>query len=56
MKTATGWGNFRVGRAVVHALFGAQQSAYEGRRVTLPHTFTDDQWTALRNRSVHPGA
>jgi hypothetical protein len=43
---------FSVGCAVVDALFGAQQSAYEGRRITLPHSFTDDQWTALRKRSA----
>ena len=42
---------FSVGRAVVDALFGAQQSAYEGQRITLPHSFNDEQWTALRNRS-----
>jgi len=41
---------FEVGRAVVEALFAAQQSAYEGRRVDLPHTFTDQQWEALRQR------
>ncbi|MBT3606463.1 MAG: Gfo/Idh/MocA family oxidoreductase [Candidatus Latescibacteria bacterium] len=44
---------YRVGRAVVDALFAAQQSAYEGRRIELPHTFTDNQWMALRNRSVN---
>jgi predicted dehydrogenase len=43
---------FSTGRSVVDALFGAQQSAYEGRRVTLPHTFTDDQWLELRSRSA----
>jgi len=44
---------FHVGRAVADALFGAQQSAHEGRRITLPHSFTDDQWIALRHRAAH---
>ena len=43
---------FSTGRNVVDALFGAQQSAYEGRRISFPHTLTDDEWTELRNRSA----
>lgn len=39
---------FEVGKAVFDALIGAQQSIYEGRRVSLPHSFTDQQWTELR--------
>jgi hypothetical protein len=27
-----------------------QQSVYEGRRISLPHTFTDAQWLELRER------
>ncbi len=35
---------------VVHALFGAQKSVYEGNRVELPTKFTDEEWTELRGR------
>ncbi|NCO39923.1 MAG: hypothetical protein COZ06_14005 [Armatimonadetes bacterium CG_4_10_14_3_um_filter_66_18] len=41
---------FEVSKAVVDALHGALQSVYEGRRVALPHTFTDEQWEELRQR------
>ena len=41
---------FEVGKAVFNALIGAQQSVYEGCRIDLPHTFTDEQWTDLRER------
>jgi len=39
---------FEVGKAAFNALIGAQQSIYEGRRIDFPHTFTDEQWTELR--------
>jgi len=45
---------YSVGRAVVDALFGAQQSALEGRKLKLPHTFTDEQWTQLREAGASP--
>ncbi|MBM3957670.1 MAG: hypothetical protein FJ313_06420, partial [Gemmatimonadetes bacterium] len=35
---------------VVHALLGAQKSAYEGNRIALPTKFTDEEWLALRER------
>ncbi len=35
---------FDVAKAGFNALIGALQSACEGRRVDLPHTFTDEQW------------
>jgi predicted dehydrogenase len=35
---------------VVHALLAAQKSVYEGTRVSLPATFTDEEWWALRER------
>jgi predicted dehydrogenase len=35
---------------VVHALLGAQKSVYEGNRIALPTTFTDEEWLALRER------
>lgn len=38
---------FGVGLAVFEALFAAQQSAYEGKRVMLPHTYSDEQWEGL---------
>ena len=41
---------FEVGKAVFDALMGMQQSVYEGRKVDLPHTFTDKQWEELRER------
>ncbi len=40
---------FEVGKAVFNALIGAQQSIYQGRRMDFPHTFTDEQWTELRD-------
>ena len=46
---------FELEGPVVHALLGAQKSVYEGNRVSLPTTFTDDEWLALRERlkAVH---
>jgi len=41
---------FEVGKAVFDALMGAQQSVYEGRKIDLPHSFTDEQWRELRER------
>lgn len=41
---------FEVAKAGFDALMGALQSVYEGRRVDLPHTFTDAQWNELRER------
>ena len=41
---------WEVAKNVFNALMGAQQSVYEGRRIALPHTFTDEQWTELRER------
>jgi predicted dehydrogenase len=41
---------FEVGKAVFNALIGAQQSIYEGCRIYYPHTFTDEQWTQLREQ------
>ncbi len=41
---------FEVARATFNALMGALQSVYEGRRIPLPHTFTDQQWYELRAR------
>jgi len=41
---------FAVGRAVVEALFAAQKSALLGKRISLPTTFTDAEWQALRDR------
>lgn len=41
---------------VVDNLLGAQQSIYEGRRVDLPQTLTDEQWRELRERlASQPG-
>ena len=39
---------FATARAVFDALTGALQSAYEGRRIDFPHTFTDAQWNEQR--------
>jgi len=39
---------FETGRNTVDALLAAQQSVYLGRRIDLPHTYTDEEWTALR--------
>ena len=39
---------FEVGKAAFDALIGAQQSIYEGCRIHYPHTFTDEEWTQLR--------
>ena len=41
---------FDVARAGFNALTGALQSVYEGRRVPLPHSFTDQQWQELYDR------
>ena len=41
---------FEIGKAVFDALMGMQQSVYEGRKIDLPHTFTDAQWSELRGR------
>ena len=41
---------FEIGKAGFNALIGMQQSMYEGRKIDLPHTFTDEQWAALRER------
>ena len=41
---------FETGKRTVETLLGAQQSIYEGRRVSLPPTFTDEQWQTLRER------
>jgi predicted dehydrogenase len=41
---------FEVGRAVFHALMGAQHSVYASRKIPLPSEFTDEQWTELRQR------
>jgi predicted dehydrogenase len=41
---------WEVAKNVFNALIGMQQSVYEGRKVPLPHTFTDAQWTELRER------
>jgi len=35
---------------VVDALHGAQKSVYEGCKIDLPTTFTDEEWTALIER------
>jgi len=43
---------FEIARAVFDASMGALQSAYEGRRVELPHSFTDEQWHELRVRLI----
>ena len=39
---------FETARATFDALTGALQSVYEGRRITLPHSFTDEMWTEQR--------
>jgi predicted dehydrogenase len=39
---------FETARATFDALTGALQSVYEGRRITLPHSFTDEQWLEQR--------
>lgn len=41
---------FEVSRAVIAALLGAQKSVYEGRRIGLPASFSDQEWEALRER------
>ncbi|MCD6362092.1 MAG: Gfo/Idh/MocA family oxidoreductase [Armatimonadetes bacterium] len=41
---------FEVARATFNALIGALQSASEGRRIELPHTFTDEQWQEFYDR------
>ncbi|MBI3922911.1 MAG: Gfo/Idh/MocA family oxidoreductase [Armatimonadetes bacterium] len=41
---------FEVARASFNALMGALQSVYEGRRINLPSTLTDEQWSELRER------
>ena len=41
---------FEVGKAGFNALIAMQQSVYEGRKIALPHTFTDEQWAELRER------
>lgn len=39
---------FETARATFDALIGALQSAWERRKITLPHTFTDEQWNEQR--------
>ncbi|MEA3400395.1 MAG: Gfo/Idh/MocA family oxidoreductase [Armatimonadota bacterium] len=41
---------FETARATFDASMAALQSVYEGRRVDLPHSFTDAQWHQLRER------
>jgi len=41
---------FEIGKAVFNALIAAQQSVYEGCKIELPATFTDEQWQELRDR------
>ena len=41
---------FEIAKAVFNALIGAQQSIYEQKKVPLPHTFRDEQWSELRER------
>jgi len=41
---------FEVARAVFDTSMGALQSAYEGRRIEFPHSFTDEQWNEQRVR------
>ncbi len=41
---------FEVARAVFDTSMGALQSAYEGRRIEFPHSFTDEQWREQRVR------
>lgn len=41
---------FDIAKAVFDASMGALQSVYEGRRIELPHSFTDQQWYELRTR------
>ncbi len=41
---------FETARGTFNALIGALQSVYEGRRVPLPPSFTDDQWRELYQR------
>jgi predicted dehydrogenase len=41
---------WEVAKNVFNALIGMQQSVYEGRKIPLPHTFTDEQWMELRER------
>ena len=46
---------WEVAKNVFNALIGMQQSVYEGRKIPLPHTFTDEQWTELRERLKRKG-
>lgn len=39
---------FETARLVFDTLVGALQSTYEGRRIKLPHDFTDEQWNEQR--------
>jgi len=41
---------FEVARAVFDTSMGALQSAWEGRRIEFPHSFTDEQWREQRMR------
>lgn len=41
---------FAVGKAVFNALIAAQKSVYEGQKIALPTTWTDEEWQALRDR------
>ncbi len=41
---------FEIARAVFDMSMGALQSAYEGRRIEFPHSFTDEQWYEQRVR------
>ncbi len=43
---------FDVAKNGFDSLTGALQSAYEGRRVDLPHSLTDAQWHELRERLI----
>lgn len=43
---------FETARAAFDATMGALQSAYEGRRIDLPHSFTDEQWRELREHLI----
>ncbi|MGC9318192.1 MAG: Gfo/Idh/MocA family protein [Armatimonadota bacterium] len=41
---------FETARATFDASMAALQSVYEGRRIDLPHSFTDARWRELRER------
>jgi len=41
---------FELHKHAVHALLGAQRSVYAGTKIALPAAYTDEEWSALRER------